>query len=870
MVRNNYTGVGLPIEFVFLPLSSYFIKHDSNKMKQISITQYLFLLITMVWAGVAVAQNTTNPTFQIKGILLDSLTHNGEPYATIKIAKRRIPNKAIKMLVSDMKGKFQEKINGSGDFVMNITSVGREPIKKIFSVKTGQQLVDFGTLYITDAANELGQVEVVAQKPLVKVDVDKIEYNIEDDPDSKTNSVIEMLRKVPLVTVDGEDNIQVNGSSSFKIHVNGKPNNMMSNNPKEVLKSMPANTIKYIEVITSPGAKYDAEGVGGILNIVTVGSGFEGYTATFSTRIFNMGAGGGGYATIKQGKLTVTGNYNFSYNDTPASYAESFREDYESTNQKYLESNTKSESNGKFQHGTLEASYEIDTLRLLSLSVGMYGGGSDNESQGSTEMWNGLHDKKAYSYRNRSTTDGSWYSIRGNVDYQRTSKKNKNRMLTLSYKINTHPNENDNFNRYEDRFQVPDYFQLWNSHTYGQTNTAEHTMQTDYTTPIGKHHTVEVGAKYIIRNNTSENNFEEDKSSDGNGDYAYNEQRSSHFKHMSNILATYLSYTLRYKDFTFKPGVRFEHTAQDVNYIVGAGEDFKAKFNDLVPSVSLGYKLSPTQTLRGGYDMRIYRPGIWYLNPYFNDSNPMAIRQGNSNLESEKSHAFNVTFSSFTAKFNVNVSVRHSFNNSGVESVSRLIGQGGEYFGANKEHFAPEGALYTTYENIGKKRSTAMSLYLNWNASSKTRIYINGRGSYSDIKSPAQQLHNYGWQGSLYGGIQHTFPWKLRASLNVGGNTPYVSLQGKGSSNSFYGLSVNRSFLKDRLTVSLHASNPFSKYRTFENTTSGKNFYTTNQSKYPGRSYGLNISYRIGELKASVKKAVRSINNDDVKSDSKE
>ena len=122
-------------------------------------------------------------------------------------------------------------------------------------------------------------VEIVAQKPLVKVDVDKIEYNIEDDPDSKSNSILEMLRKVPLVTVDGEDNVQVNGSSSFKIHVNGKPNNMMSNNPKEVLKSMP-NTIKYIEVITSPGAKYDAEGIGGILNIVTVGSGFEGYTAT--------------------------------------------------------------------------------------------------------------------------------------------------------------------------------------------------------------------------------------------------------------------------------------------------------------------------------------------------------------------------------------------------------------------------------------------------------------------------------------------------------------------------------------------------------------------------------------------------------------
>lgn len=285
-------------------------------------------------------------------------------------------------------------------------------------------------------------------------------------------------------------------------------------------------------------------------------------------------------------------------------------------------------------------------------------------------------------------------------------------------------------------------------------------------------------------------------------------------------------------------------------------------FNDVVPSVSLGIKLGPTQTLRGGYDMRIYRPGIWYLNPYFDDRNPMFISQGNSELESEKSHAFNLSYSSFSSKFNINVALRHSFNNNGIERVSRLIGPEGESFG---DHFAPEGALYSTYANIGKSRNTNMSLYFNWNASPKTRIYINGRGNYSDIKSPAQELHNYGWQGSIYGGIQHTFPWKLRASLNGGGSTPYISLQGKGSGYSYYSLNVNRSFLKDRLTVSVYGSDLFSKYRTFDNTTFGENFYSASKSRYANRSFGMSVSYRLGELKASVKKAVRSISNDDVK-----
>ena len=258
----------------------------------------LLLLLLFVFTAVMTgwAQNSATPSYTVKGVLLDSLTQDGEPYATIKITKKGAPDKAVKMAVTGANGRFQEKLNvGAGDYVITISSIGKAPVTKEFTLKPSVRVIDLGTMLSAEANNELKGVEVVAQKPLVKVDVDKIEYNIEDDPDSKSNSILEMLRKVPLVTVDGEDNIQVNGSSSFKIHVNGKPNNMMSNNPKEVLKSMPANSIKYIEVITSPGAKYDAEGVGGILNIVTVGGGFEGYTATFRANARNYGAGGGGY-----------------------------------------------------------------------------------------------------------------------------------------------------------------------------------------------------------------------------------------------------------------------------------------------------------------------------------------------------------------------------------------------------------------------------------------------------------------------------------------------------------------------------------------------------------------------------------------------
>lgn len=625
-------------------------------------TKWTVLLWMLMISGLLAAQNTANTSFQVKGILLDSLTQEGEPYATIKIVKKEAPAKALKMLVTDMKGQFQEKVPGTGNFVMTITSVGRTPIVKDFSVKAGENLVDFGTLYIVDASNELGQVEIVAQKPLVKADIDKIEYNVQDDPDAQSNSVLEMLRKVPLVTVDGEDNIQVNGSSSFKVYVNGKPNNMMSNNPTEVLKSMPANSIKHIEVITNPGPKYDAEGVGGILNIVTVGSGLEGYTATFSANVSNRGAGGGAFGTIKSGKLTVSARYNYNYNDQPRNYSSGSQHvtsEAVTENSSNLDYDGSNKGHGSFQSGSMEASYEIDTLRLVTMSFGLWGGG--NKSNGSTDYIatfpENINAAPIYSYSAFNRSKSSWYSIDGGVDYQRLFKV-KDRMLTFSYKINTRPQTSDSYTEYEiDKGYNPDWAdylkRLRNLHNDGEQNTTEHTFQADYTTPIGKLHTLEAGAKYILRNNSSEDDRFD---ADDTGKYEYNKEQSSHYKHLNDIIAAYLGYGLKVKRLSGRLGVRYEHTIQDVKYLVGRGEDFTKNFDDVVPSASIGYKLTDMSNLRLGYNMRIYRPGIWYLNPYLNDTDPSYISQGNSELDSEKSHAFNLSYSNFTQKFNINLS----------------------------------------------------------------------------------------------------------------------------------------------------------------------------------------------------------------------
>lgn len=828
----------------------------------------LVLLWILLVSGLAAAQNSAVSTFQLKGILLDSLTQEGEPYATIRVARKSAPGKPVKMLVSGLDGRFKENVKGTGNFVLTITSVGRNPIVKNFSVKAGQKLVDFGTLYVTDASNELGQVEIVAQKPLVKADIDKIEYNVKDDPDSETNTLLEMLRKVPMVTVDGEDNIKVNGSSSFKVYVNGKPNNMMSNNPTEVLKSMPANTIKHIEVITNPGPKYDAEGVGGILNIVTEGGGFEGYTVTLSGNVSNRGAGGGVFGTVQKGKFTVSARYNYNYNDSPRSYSGGTQRATDPHSEvANLDYEGSSKGDGSFQSGSMEASYEIDSLNLISASFGLWGGGNSSNG-GSNYVGNSpLDNHLLYQYGIGSHSKSSWYSIDGGIDYQRLSPTIKGRMFTLSYKVNTRPQTSDSYSEYDIAYGHDDWTdylrRLQDQHNDGSQNTTEHTFQADYTTPIGEMHTIESGVKYILRNNSSDNDRYLRTSAD-NADYVFDDEYSTHYRHQNDIIAAYLGYGLKWKKLSGRLGVRYEHTIEDVKYLLGRGDDFRKNYDDVVPSASLGWKLTDLSNLRVGYNMRIYRPGIWYLNPYLDDSNPSSISQGNPELDSEHSHAFDLSYSNFTPKFNINLSARYSFTNNSIQSVTSLVSED-DIPDFSEDKKTGKDVLYTTYQNIGKSRNLNLSAYVNWNATKDTRIYANLFGGYTSLKG-AEGLENDGWNLFAFGGAQQTFKHDWRLSVNVFGQTPWIMLQGKGSSFFSYSVNLNKSFLNRRLSLSAFASNFFQKYNKFESHIEGQGFLQDSWNKYPQMRFGFSVSYRIGELKASVKKAARTITNDDVKS----
>lgn len=575
--------------------------------------------------------------------------------------------------------------------------------------------------------------------------------------------------------------------------------------------------------------------------------------------------GGGLFGTVKSGKLTVSARYNYNYNDRPRSYSGGNRRTVGDVTEgsSDLDYDGSSKGHGNFQSGSMEASYEIDTLRLVSMSFGLWGGGNNSTSINNTLATAPGTSNELYRYVSDGRSKSSWYSIDGGVDYQRMFHV-KDRMFTLSYKINTSPQTSDSYSTYNDMHAATDWEdflkRLYDLNNDGSQNTTEHTFQADYTTPIGKIHTLEAGAKYILRDNSSEDDRYE-RQIGTTGDYVLDEEHSSHYKHQNDILAAYMGYGLRVKKISGRLGVRYEHTKQEVKYLLGRGDDFNKNFDDVVPSASIGYKLTDMSNLRFGYNMRIYRPGIWYLNPYLNDSNPTNISQGNSHLDSEKSHSFNLSYSNFTQKFNINLSARYSFTNNSIEQVTEQV-KDTEIEGLQN----PTGkeVLYSTYQNIGKSRNASLSGYVNWNATSNTRIYANLYGNYTYMEG-ANGLKNDGWNLFAYGGAQQSLPHDWRISLNIYGQTPWIMLQGKGSSFFDYGLSVNKSFLNKRLTLSAFASNFFKKYTSPTSSIEGVGFTQDSWNRYTRQRFGVSVSYRIGELKASVKKAARTISNDDVK-----
>lgn len=685
-------------------------------------------------------------------------------------------------------------------------------------------------------------VTVKAQRQLIKTEIDRVGYDVQADEESKTDNMLEMLKKVPFVSIDAQENIRVKGGSQYKIYRNGHYDPNLSKNAKELFRSMPASMVKRIEVITDPGAKEDAEGVNAILNIVMMDNQIlSGVTGTVSARATTKeSASGNASITTQIGKVITTIDYGIQHMSDKVTENQSINERnfVETGNRTYAEARGSNPGNVHF--ADISASYDIDTLNLLSASFGGYFYNVD--VKGKSVITNTSADgTPIYSYGQEYWMPSySYQAWNGRADYEHKTHR-KGETITLSYMLALARQRTVQENQYYDMVNSPF------SYTQNKENTheryTEHTFQLDWTRPLWEGHTLSTGLKYIERRNSSHT------IQDFNDEPQFT-AFDNKFNHNTHIAAAYADYMYTHGKWAARAGMRYERSDMSAHYPDGKGEDFGRHINDWVPQASLKYQFNDRQSLKLGYTTSISRPGISYLNPAV-IINPNVVQSGNPNLKSSHSQAISLNYMFTGERLTLQLSPTFDFWNSGI----------------GREMTAKNDIRYISYGNIERMRRFTAEGYIQWKPFDRTTLVGNIDLWYDHLENRNAGISQHGWSGYFFISAAQQLPWKLRLSANAWGNFGHLvnNVYSYGRTYYIYGLFLQRSFLaEDRLTVSLRAISPFTK--------TNKQTTITNHGDYTGfdkqimniRRFELSVSFRFGKLNASVKKTSRTIENSDV------
>lgn len=801
-------------------------------MKKLFIAIALSLIISVA--------KTQTRKLEVTGTVIDSVTKKPLDFVTVLlIGKDEKPKKST---LSKIDGTFTFKHLDSLKYKISLSLIGYETkFIPIHSSIPKNGIIDIGTIQLKQGLTGLKEVTVTASKPIIKQEVDRIAYDVQSDPEKQSLTVLDMLRKVPLISVDASDNIKLKGNTNYKIFINGRPSAMIARNPADVFKSMPADNIEKVEVITTPPAKYDAEGLAGIINIITKKKIDEGYNGSISMGYNTVnGPGTNLNGTVKKGKFGISGYVG--YNKQRKQHAASgLTNEIFAPVQSLLVQEGKRYWEGDNTYGSAEMSFEIDTLNLLTANMEHYNGNFD-QTRNSISSFYDETDGLAQRFR-QSTVSGNYY--RGTdvgLNYQKSFKKNKEQMLTSSYKYSHSANDVSTDAQFSEmmNYKAADFRQSNNS------GTKEHTAQIDYVHPIKKLN-IEGGIKAIMRKNYSD--FRSFNRS-GN-EYLEDPAASNIFDYDQNVYSAYNSYQYKGKKWIFKAGGRLELTRVNADFISTTG-NLNVNYSNFIPSLSVQRILNEKNNITLGYSERIRRPGIWELNPFVDRSNPQSIWFGNPNLDPVVNRSLELNYSNFK-KGSINLGLSYSFANNTVEEVSSV---------------GTDTITRTTYANVGKNKRLGMSLSLNYPVTSKINLNANGQLIHVWLKGfyNGELYDKTGFQGYIFTNASYKIRKDLSLGADFGFDSRYVLLQGKDNYYITSSVSFTKSFFEEKLSFSYYLSNPFKKYRRNDFFTSTANF---NQSSYNDiyfRRMYFRLSYKFGNQKSSVKKNERGISNDDVNS----
>ena len=777
---------------------------------------------------------------RIRGTVVDSTTSQPVQFATVALLNPA-GNKPIDGTVSDEKGAFVLGKLAAGTYHVGVTFIGfrTRTIRNVAVPEAGE--VDLGRLLVSPDVTQLGEITVTGEKDLVEDKVDRIVYNAEKDITNAGGNAADVLRKVPMLSVDLDGNVQLRGSPGVQVLINGKPSAMLAANVADALRQIPADLIKTVEVITSPSAKYDAEGTAGIINIITKKNHLQGVNGSVYGSGGNRTGNGGANVNFRRNKLGLNASGGVNYFAHPGDGTLE-RTSFTGPVPSYLSQRSAFRNEGGGGNGQVGLDYDLTAKSLLTASLRL----NQFRFNGLNRLNSVLTDEdgtvrqyydRVLNNRNRG----------GNLDLNVGYTRNFNEAGREVSLLGQHTVNRPQNNTLADQLDPEGELQGRELNRNNSRN-AETTVQADYVHPFGNNHTFEMGAKGIRRQVGSDFQFSTlDPETQA---FLTDPDRSNAFHYDQDVVAGYATYAFKWQKVGFKLGGRYEQTYIRANF-QSSDTAFAQDYGNFIPSVTFSRDLTKGQKMRFSYTQRIQRPQIYYLNPFVNYSDTLNLFYGNPALDPERTHSFELTYSTFAKGNSLNASVYWRQTGNAIESVRTV-----DTLGVGR----------TTFLNIAANRTVGLSVFGSVQPTAKWRVNGNVNLYYSALTSPALQAINANWMYLVNLNASYTLPKGFSAQAFGFFNSPRVQLQGRFAGFYSYNVAVKKELFKKKGSVSLALDNPFTRVVRMESFFETPGFVSADVRNLYRRAFRLTFNYQFGKMDFDAKpRPKKSITNDDAK-----
>ena len=619
-------------------------------MKQLTL---LFLFTSsLIFAQRPNFEGKSIPKISLSGKVVETNTKQALEYATIVLTHTK--SKRVTGGVTDTQGNFTIEIP-KGSYEVKIEFIGFKT--KNLSTKQFSENTNLGTITLSEDTETLEEVEVIAEKSTVEIRLDKKIYNVGKDMTVKGGNASDVLDNVPSVNVDAEGAVSLRGNENVRILIDGKPSALVGLNGTDALRNLPAEAIEKVEVITSPSARYDAEGTAGILNIILRKGKITGFNGSVNLTVGNPDQIGiAPNLNYRTKKINLFTNLGYEYRKGPGNSFSKFS--YLNTNTGAIDSTQIEDRVFDRKNKNFNASLGLEYYLTKNSSI--TGTFFYRDSKGDDVATNITN---RYEFENPATLlfnetrietekeDGSdkQYSVNYTNNFDGNGKK---LVIDLQY--------SDNNSRENSPVVVNNILKEQNSQI---TNSEDYLIQLDYVHPIGENSQLELGHK-----STLQNLFSDFKVRDQFGNpFEYDPSNAIDFK--QNIYAFYAQYGNKINKFSYLLGLRTEITDIDLKVITNNSLSDK-NYTEWFPTVNLGYELNETDNLTLGYSRRLQRPRHWFINPFESRSSATNIFKGNPDINPTFTSSFDLGYTTKIKKLTLNSSIYYQHSTNVMQGVS--------------------------------------------------------------------------------------------------------------------------------------------------------------------------------------------------------